>query len=306
MKKINLISTLIAIVMLVGLTNCKKELKDSTPESKQYVEAVAASFNVVPAIEITTKALTPTIPLVSQNMYMYTSNANFYAPFVSPTAYTLVRGLEFLNGSAGQQWWSVIANNPASFPATTSVYSNLTPAENIRVVVEGTDASPKITYIGAIDLNPTYTNFPLNISQYRLGDFLTINTDGLASLGAVSVNVSFDTKAIDLEATRTQAFLGSELGFGDIKLGALANHSVSVPSGTVDLYNDVLDKVVGNIVITITAGTQVLILDPIPATVMGHGMNIVLKTTKVGTFDSATMVMTPKDIDVTTTTVTVN
>ena len=309
MKKFNLFLTLIAVVMLVGLTNCTKNLKDTTPVSKQYVDAVVASFNVVQGVEITTKDLTPTIPLVSQNMYMLTSNANFYT-LTSQNSYVPVRGLEFLTGSAGQVFWSNTANNPASFPFGTGVISNLTPAENVRVVVEGSDANSKVAYIGAIDLNSITANFPLNITQYRLGDFLSINTDGLSSLGAINVNVSFDTKAIDLPATRAGGIVsGNELNFGDIKLGiATTNHSVlvSVSPVTVDLYNDVLDKVVGNINITITAGTQVLTLTPIPATLMGHGMSIVLKTYKVGSFDSATMVMTQADIDVTTTSVTVN
>src|ERR1035437_9561700 len=181
MKKISFFLTLIAVVMLVGLTNCKKDLKDTTPDGKQYVKAVAASFNVVPAVEITTKALTPAIPLTWQPMYMYTSNATFY-PITLSNPYALVRGLEFLNGSAAQVFWNVTANNPASFPANVSVISNLTPAENVRVVVEGVGADTKTAYIGANDFDPNTTSFPLNITQYRLGDYLSITTDGMASL----------------------------------------------------------------------------------------------------------------------------
>jgi copper chaperone CopZ len=314
MKKVNLFSMLIvAVVMMLGLTNCKKELKDSTPESKQYVEAIAASFNVVPAIEITTKALTPTITLVSQNMYMYTSNVTFYS--ITPSnPFELVRGLEFLVGSAGQQWWSITANNPASFPANQSVYSNLTPDENVRVVVEGTSADSKIAYIGANDFNPNAAQFPLNIKQYRLGDYLSIYAYAITSLpGVTSVSVSFDTKAIDLPATRIGSITGAgnTLCFDDIKLGTLiTNHTVIIPNlqGSFDLYYDVLDKVVGNIVITISAGGNpvAITLPPISATALGHGMNISLSTAKVGWFDSATMQMTPADIDVTTTYVSVN
>ncbi len=317
MKKFNLFLTMIIAVALIGLTNCKKEsLNVTTPDGKKYVDAIATSFNVVPAVEITTKALTestPTIPLVTQKMWMFTCNSVWYT-INSENPFALVKGLEFIGGSAGQQFWSNDANNPASFPATTQVYSNLTPDEDVRVVVEGTDANGHIAYIGANDFNPDHTSFPLNILQYRLGDVLTINADAITSLpGVTSVNVSFDTKTFDLPATRI-CKLGiprTALCFDDIVLGTTITNHVNVPvpvnSHEFSLCADVLNKVVGNIVITISAGGNpvAITLPDITATTCGHGMHIVLSTTKVGWFDSATMQMTPQDIDVTTTTVNV-
>ena len=95
---------------------------------------------------------------------------------------SLVNGTEFITGSAAQLWWSVPSNNPVTFSSSTSVYSNLTPDENVRLILEAQDVNYKDAYLGIVDFNPNSTNFPLNVKAYRLGDYLGINADALFNL----------------------------------------------------------------------------------------------------------------------------
>ena len=104
-------------------------------------------------------------------------SSSFY-PTEQPFA--LIKGLEFITGSAANIWWSTNGNNPVSFAASQAVYSNLTPAEPVRLIMEGysqTDSRP--AYLGIIDFDPTQTQFPLTVVSKSLGDVLIVNADAL-------------------------------------------------------------------------------------------------------------------------------
>src|ERR1035437_4847981 len=105
MKKFNLIFALIAIVMLVGLTNCKKDTENTSVT--KYVGTVNGSFVAQDASIKVNKDLAPD-QLVTRNWLMYAKNS----PFYPGQPFALVKGLEFITGSAAQQWWSKDGNNP--------------------------------------------------------------------------------------------------------------------------------------------------------------------------------------------------
>jgi hypothetical protein len=317
MKNIKFLFILIATVMLVGLTNCKKT--DLNP-STQYVGTVNGSFLAQDANVSISKSLGPfeAPAAVTRNWIMYAINS----PFYGNQAFALVKGLEFLNGSAANIWWSTPSNNPIVFGANQAVYSNLTPAEPVRLVMETKDSDGRINYLGVLDFNPTQAHFPLTVVGKRLGDFFTINTEALTKLpGAnLTITVKFDLKPVNIAGTELSTLstatgpnttgVTGALDFSDILYGAAVSTTVTVPNNTGDLplYFGTDKKVFGEVVITITEAPSSsspgvngsVITLTVPASefgMPGKASKITLHTTKLGWYDSQTI--TSADVNVT-------
>ena len=314
MKKLNLFPMLlVAVVMMLGLTNCKKDLKESTPVSKQYVAAIDGSFIAQDGDLSLAKSFNPLAPVgVNRTWTMYTSNTIFY-PSANPFA--LVKGLEFLQTSDPYTFWSNPSNNPITFAAGQGVYSNLTPAEDLRLITETTDADGKVAYLGMLDFNPTAANFPLTVHGYRLGDVLAINLDDLRNMDGGSnfnFSVRFNLSPIDMLATKMGTIsghglavpTGTEFTWEDVKYGAPVSVTVPVTTeGDFVLYNGLDSKVTGMIILTVTekaTGHQLNYFVPAGMERPGKGRLFVLKTTKLGWYDSGTVSITDKDITITT------
>lgn len=293
MKKFNLIVVLVAVVILAGLTNCTKEVTNPVNE-KTYVDAIAGSFNAQDG-DLTFKSV-PVAPLgVNRVWSMYKGTF--------PTGFTLVDGSEFISGSLAYEFWRVPTNNPITFPVSSALYSNLTPALPVRLVTETLDANNKVAYLGILDFNPTTANFPLTVHGYRLGDVLAINTDALTKLpGAnLKITVAFELSVIDLVAMKKGPST-SESGWFDLIYSNKIQNIVTAGSGDFMLYDGLEKKVTGNVVITITedGNPNPPIVLTVPAREKGKGMLIKLTTTKVGWYNSATINIYDTNIDVLT------
>ena len=317
MKKIKIVLLLITMVMLVGLTNCKKE---SYGDSTRYVGTVNGSFLSKDVNVSTSKSLEPfEDPMAStRNWIMYAINS----PFYDNQPFALVKGLEFRNGSATNVWWSTSSNNPIVFGANQAVYSNLTPTEPVRLVMETKDSDGKISYLGVLDFNPNQAQFPLTVTGKRLGDFFTINTYELTKLpGAnLTITVKFNlapVKVAETELSTLSSVSGGNptgvtgsLDFSDILYGTPVSTTVTVPNdqGDIPLYFGTDKKVFGEVIITITEAPSSsspgvngsVITLTVPASefgLAGRGSKLTLHTTKLGWYDSQTI--TSADVNVT-------
>ena len=324
MKNIKLIFALIAVVMLVELTNCKKEVDDKTSVTK-YVGTVNGSFVAKDASIKITKDLDPS-QLATRNWIMYAKNSPFYGN--QPLA--LVTGKEFITGSAAQQWWSVPANNPVSFAASQAVYSNLTPAEPVRLVMEGKDGSGNVAYLGVLDFDPTAAQFPLAVTSKSLGDKLIVNADGLTSKpggNLISVSVLLQVTPVDIQATEKTLQLSSfNEGSATGVTGALDfqnivyNNGMSsltsqlpVGAGDCEVFNSTASKIKGiTIIITFAPSPSApgvsgstITLTP-QAAGPGQFLKIILTTSKLGWYDSATIGVNDQDITVNEQTISVD
>ena len=223
MKNIKLFITLIAVVMLVGLTNCKKEVL-APNEDKNYVDAINASFVPQDVNVSLAKDVDPFAPVaVTRNWIMYAINSPFYKVNNVIPQFALVKGLEFITGSAADIWWSTAGNNPISFAANQGVYSNLTPAENVRLIMETKDANNKVAYLGILDFDPILAQFPLTIVGKRLGDVLTLNTNALTRLPGANLTITakFTLAKVDVAATELGVLNSATGGNGAGVFGAL-------------------------------------------------------------------------------------
>jgi hypothetical protein len=326
MKKINLFLSLIAVVMLVGLTNCKKETDNASVT--KYVGTVNGSFIAQDASIKINKDLAPS-QLVTRNWIMYAKNS----PFYSNQPFALVKGLEFITGSAANIWWSTNGNNPVSFAASQAVYSNLTPAEPVRLVMEGYGNDSRPAYLGVLDFDPTQTQFPLTVVSKSLGDVFIVNADALTSLpggNLLTITATFNTFPVDIAATEKKLTLSpatsgnatgvsGALDFSDIVYGAGSINPVTQTIGHGDylVFSNNSSKLKGAITITITEAPSpsspgvngsVITLN-VPASAVGLpglGTKLVLSTTKLGWYDSATIGVTDNDIKINVVPVPVN
>src|ERR1035437_2717234 len=322
MKKFNLIFALIAIVMLVGLTNCKKDTENTSVT--KYVGTVNGSFVAQDASIKVNKDLAPD-QLVTRNWIMYAKNS----PFYPGQPFALVKGLEFITGSAAQQWWSKDGNNPISFAANQAVYSNLTPAEPVRLVMEGNNVSGKVAYLGVLDFDPTQAQFPLAVTSKSLGDKLIVNADALTTIpggNLISISVTFDEFPVNISATETQYSLLSATGgqgagvtgaldFSDIQyLTSIPHLNEPVSTGDCVVFDRIASKIKGTITLTITFASSPSAPDvsgsvktiTVPAAGPGQYRKIVLTTTKLGWYDSATIGVNDQDISVDVTNISVD
>jgi hypothetical protein len=324
MKKFNLCLTLIAVVMLVGLTNCKKDTEKTSVT--KYIGTVNGSFVAQDASIKVNKDLDPS-QLSTRTWIMYAKNS----PFYGNQPFALVKGNEFITGSAAQQWWSKDGNNPVSFAASQAVYSNLTPAEPVRLIMEGYGSdSPKAAYLGILDFDPTAAQFPLAVTSKSLGDKLIVNADGLTSKPGgdlISVSVSFQAARVDLQATETRSQLSSgtneglatgvtgAFDFSDIVYNTPEPYyPIPVGHGDCNVWNDYATKIQGTITLTITfapspsapgvSGSSIQLTTP--AAGPGQYKKIVLTTSKLGWYDSATIGVNDQDISVDVTNISVD
>ena len=308
--------------MLVGLTNCKKE-KD--PTVKTYVGTVDASYVVKDADIKISKGLAKE-QLINRTWIMDA----IQSPFYSGQPYAVVKGNEFINGSAAQQWWAADGNNPVTFSASQAVYSNLTPAEPVRLIMEGYGPdNTKPAYLGILDFDPTQAQFPLAITSKSLGDILTVNANGLTTLpggNLISVSVTLQVAPVNLQATETTSLLSfgpnegqatgvtGSLDFQNIVYGPSTLTS-QIPVGTGDcvVFDQIASKIFG-ITLTITfapsssapgvPGSVKTIT--VPAAGPGQALRLVLKTDKLGWYDSATIGVSDTDITVQSQTVSID
>ena len=301
MKKFNLFLSLIAVVMLVGLTNCKKDTENTSVT--KYVGTVNGSFKAQDG-DITFKSY-PDAPLgVTRTWTMYRHNLG---------GFERVDGSEFITGSIAYEFWNNSANNPISFAASQSVYSNLTPIEDLRLVSETKDKDGNTAYMGIIDFNPSNLGgqgFPLTIKGYRAGTVLVVNTDALTSLPGgmgLAITLTYNLQPIDIEQTKKITY-GAPFDFSQFA------HGIPVPTTTVAgpgnfVVYDGLDKhILGDIQLKIVVdGNEAkAFLVTLPAIQYGKGMLVKLTTTKIGWYDSATVGITDNDINVETTEVPIN
>jgi hypothetical protein len=318
MKKINLCLSLIAVVMLVGLTNCKKDTENTSVT--KYVGTVNGSFIPKDVNVSVAKCFPFDAPVAyTRNWIMYAKNS----PFYGDQPFALVKGLEFVTGSAANIWWKTDGNNPVSFDASQGVYSNLTPVEPVRLIMETKDVSGAVDYLGILDFDPTQAQFPLTVVGKRLGDVVTLNTDALTKLpGAnLTITATFQLADVDVKATEQLSSLSpatSENGngvtgvldFSDIVYGALTTNTITIPNGNGNypIYHGVDKKVFGDIVITITeapsssspgvSGSVITLTVPANEVgIAGKSTKITLTTDKLGWYDSSTINMS--DIDIT-------
>ena len=327
MKNIKLIFALIAVVMLVGLTNCKKDTENTSVT--KYVGTVNGSFVAQDASIKVNKDLAPS-QLATRNWIMYAKNS----PFYGNQSFALVKGLEFITGSAANIWWSTNGNNPIAFAASQAVYSNLTPAEPVRLIMEGySQSDSRPAYLGILDFDPTQAQFPLIVVSKSLGDVFIVNADALTSLpggNLLTITATFNTFPVDIAATEKKLTLSpatsgnatgvsGALDFSDIVYGAGSINPVTQTIGHGDwlVFSDNSSKLKGAITITITEapspsspgvnGSVITLTVPASAVGLpGLGTRLVLTTTKLGWYDSATIGVTDNDIKVNVVPVPVN
>ena len=318
MKKINLFLSLIAVVMLVGLTNCKKETDNASVT--KYVGTVNGSFIPQDVNISVSKSFPFDAPEAStRNWIMYAKNS----PFYGNQPFALVKGLEFVTGSAANIWWKTDGNNPVSFDASQGVYSNLTPVEPVRLIMETKDVSGAVAYLGILDFDPTQAQFPLTVTGKRLGDVVTLNTDALTKLPGANLTITATVQSTKIDIAKTElgtlspatgenttGVIGA-LDFSDIIYGEVGSQVVTIPNGSGDfpLYSGVDKKVFGNIIITITeapsssspgvSGSVIVLTVPSSAVgISGKSTKITLTTNKLGWYDSSTINVSDQDITV--------
>ena len=287
MKKINLFLTLIAVVMLVGLTNCKKD-KENTSITK-YVGTVNGSFVAQDAGIKVSKDLAPS-DITTRAWSMYAKNS----PFYNNQQFALINGLEFVTGSAAQQWWAISSNNPLTLTADQT-YSSLIPTESVRLVMEGFGSDKtRAAYLGIIDFDPTQAEFPLTVTSKSLGDILIVNADGLTSQsGGITVTVSYNVYPVDMAATKSKSQLSTTsitgvsgvLDFSDIQYdqqpsSTASKSDFSVGEGDCVVFSDIASKIKGDITIKVTQNGNTITLTS-PAAALGQGMKITLSVSKV-------------------------
>ena len=327
MKRIVLILAVVFMTAIV-FNSCKKQDNVVNPQTKEYVNTIAGSF-VAQEGDITLKSAD--LNKVTRTWSMYAVNSPFYGAASIVPNYSLVDGREFITGSAAYNFWSSTSpvNNPVSFNISqdNQVYSNLTPNEDLRCVLETKNLADEVIYLGMIDFKPSLASFPMTVNGFRLGDKLTIDASALYALpggNRISISVNFTTKAVNLPATKKAAITGAStqpsgtaFQWSDVVYGGTNTQDVVLPyntsAGQFELYNELSGKVTGDVTITVTdsgsplsgptGGYNVHVTIPNEA---GIGHALTLSTTKIGWFDGDFIHFFDTDISVNTIPVPVN
>ncbi len=296
-----------AILLALVIVSCNKPADIIQPQIEYAIQpqiehAKFVSGNIfIQDGDVTLK----TLPVgVTRYLYMYKQLTSGVPAVPAPSGtFALVDGSEFLAGSDPAIFWGNPANNPGHFPATLMVYSNYTPAMQIRMVAKTEDASNVPAYLGIFDVLPNAASFPVYIYGKRLGDVLTLDTDELTALPGytnMSFAVTFDKSTIDVPTTMITSGPTSLTDWPDYIYSGTASTTVSVPfagSGAKTVYDGLDAKITGTINIAITVdGTTITVSTP--AVAIGHGLALTLKTNKVGWYDSATMQIYDNDVTV--------
>lgn len=288
----------IAIVaVMLMFASCKKEVNNSTKQ--EYAKFVSGEV-LIKEGDVSLKS----VP-VGITRYLYT-----YKGVVGSLA--LVDGSEFLPESAANIFWlSSSNNNPSNFLANVSVHSSYIPAMQIRMIAKTVDVSSKPAYLGIWDGIPTAASFPITIQGRRLGDVLTLNTDALTALPGYT-NMSFDVVYTKSLIDVNQTALTSPITTTDWPVYVYSSSSTTTTTldatkngGLRTIYDDVDAKITGTITINIHVDNTIITVTT-PAPVLGHGLALTLKTTKIGWYDSATMGITDQPITVDSRDLTIN
>ena len=314
MRKLTLLVALIAILF----TACRKD----TPvgSSKTYVKAIAGSY-LIKNGDLQLKAA----PVgANVNLGMLTDNVAFYSnPGALGGKWSKVDGREFRAGSVANVFWANGANNFGSFPfPQPGVFSNQTPDENVRVVAETRDANNAVIYLGMVDFRPTAASFPLTINGFRLGDELVVNANAIKNLPGgqyLTITASFNLAPIKLLETETKVALsgthslpsGTQFEYTDIVYGTAVATTVTIGAGDFSALNTLSGKIIGDITITLSeTGVpyqgNTTIVKTIAASGAGAGLKLTLTTSRIGWFDSGTMVWNNADITITPATLAFN
>jgi len=310
------------LAIMLTSVSCKKEAVNNS-STKQYVKAIAGSF-IAKEGDITLKSAD--LVKVNRTWSMYARNSSFYgnAPFA------LVKGAEFITSSAAYNFWSTAANNPVTFPVSLdgAVYSNLTPDEDLRCVLETKNAADSVVYLGIVDFNPGHATFPMTVNGFRLGDKLTINADQLFDLpggNRIAITATFSLFPINLSATKLGAITeshanpaGTQFQWSDIVYDASVAKSATVThtstgNSPIVLYDGLGGKVAGYLNIAVidngsplTAPTGGYNVNVDLSNQPGKGHALTLTTTKKGWYDSDFIIFHDTDITVNDISVPVN
>jgi hypothetical protein len=298
------LSLLLMVLVLVAFGSCKKE-NVKQPEAATFAKTIAGTY-IAKDGDITFKAL-PAGAKRTWTMLAINGTNTFYP---TPAGFTLVDGREFITNSAAYNFWHNSANNPVNFGPTESVYSNLTPVEDLRIISELKDASDKVICLGMLDFKPDQASFPLTVNTFRLGDVLQINTDAITHLPGgsnLTITATYNLAPVDLVATKVGPLTGTggvpnghQFRWEDIIYGPEVSHTVTVGAGDVVLYEGLDQKAMGSVTITIseTGNGGSVITKTVPTQGAGKGMMMLLSTNRIGWYDSGTISFSDKDIDV--------
>jgi hypothetical protein len=293
MKKIFLLFAFMALIIF----SCKKQ--DDYVAPKTYASYVSGEF-------------------VPSNGDIYLKNAplvgghdfSVYDKKVGQTNFSLVDGTEFLTGSAPALDWTGFVHR--WFAADQAVYCTYCPVLPLRVVVKTTegDANSTVTYLGFWDGTPNANSFPITVNCKRLGDILTLDASALTSLPgykSLSFDVTFTKSVIDIPNTilNSPSYTDNEWPTYSYVVGAIPTTS-NFTTPISNVYTGYDAKITGIITIVVNVDNTKITLPVINASNLGYGMNIVLHTNKIGWYDSGTILITEKDIQITTVNIDVN
>jgi hypothetical protein len=299
-------------LVLIAFTSCRKENEPSSLSIARSVDAISGAF-ISDDGDLNYKALgDPASPVTFDRTWTMLAR---HSMFYGNADFALVKGNEFITGSAAYNYWHKEGNNPITLNTKEQLYSNLTPAEDLRLITEsklqGTNGagSGEVAYLGMLDFNPSHVIFPLSVHGFRLGDVLQINTDQVTQLPGsenLRVQVIYTLKPINLSATKTKVTLTGITGSADGKQfcwddivydPASSPITFDVPAGPdigdITVYNAFGGKVTGTITIVLTqlniAGSRIEIPVnnlPLPA---GKGLRLTLIPNKLDWHDVGSM-----------------
>lgn len=280
-------------IMAVVLVSCNK--KDDNVIPKQYAKAIAGQF--IPQDGDITLKSAPIVPTVGGHQI------DCYDIKVGQNVWSVIDGTEFLPGSLPAVDWSTYQIGSSSWWFSGGVYIAYCPTLPMRVVLTATagawNSTP--TYLGIWEGTPSATSFPITVQDRRLGDYLTINTDALTTLPGytnMSFNVSYTKSTIDLASTIATSGVTTTAWPTYIYSANVAT-TVNLP-GTPNLaeqtvYDGFDAKVTGTVSIAINVDNTIITVTT-PASALGRGMKITLRTNKVGWYNSGVIGVTENDI----------
>ena len=299
MKKLILICAV--AFMAASMFSCKKTTDDVVVQ-KQYANAISGQF-----IPQDGDVFLKSAPAVGGHQI------NCFDKKFGETDWSVVNGTEFLPGSAPALDWAGYAIDNPSWWFSGGVYITYCPVLPMRVVLKATvgGAGTTPSYLGIWDGTPSASSFPITVVDRRLGDVLTLNTDALTALPGYA-NMSFDVSYTKYIIDVNQTALTSPVTTAAWPVYVYSSNSDVTKNlnatqnlGDRTIYDGLDAKIIGDITIKIHVDNTTLTVKT-SALGIGHGLKLVLSTTKVGWYNSGVIGVTEKDIDITTVDVPVN
>jgi hypothetical protein len=289
MKKIIGIISMALVLAVVFMTSCKKD--DAKQPEKAYASYVSGAF-----VPIDGNIGLKSAPVVTGYTF------DIYKEMgTMPQTYSMINGSEFLPGSApALDWANYLTEGQYWFPKATGVYITYCPVLPLRVVIRATEGNQgsAVSYLGIRDITPTQASFPISVVDRRLGDVLTLNTDALTALPGytnLTFTVEYTKSIIDVMQT-AKTSPPTDLAWPVFVYSSTVPVSQLVTGAGNQIVYDGLDaKITGTITIKIHVDNTTIV-KTIPATALGHGMAITLKTNKVGWYDSGIIGISDVDI----------